>query len=137
MWRRIQNLFHSLVTYGVLSPDMLLRCRVNRKLRHRLALPQEEWFEMFWQRQSISQDVAEFVYAHIPRYSGLNVARLKPHDRLEADLCWTQVCWFDWEMDLYDDFLQCFGLDISEEFDFSQLGTIDDLIHSLNAYQTA
>lgn len=131
MWRRSQNFFHSLVAHGVLSPDVLLRCQVNRKLRHRLALAQDEWFETFWQQESISPALSEFVYYHIPHYSGLQVERLKPGDRLEADLCWTQVCWFDWEIDLYDDFLQCFGTDISEEFDFGSVKTLDDFIHCL------
>ena len=134
MWRRTQNLFHSLVTHGVLSPDILLRCQVNRKLRHRLELAQEEWFETFWKQESISPALSEFVYDHLPRYSGLHVARLKPSDRLEADLCWTQVCWFDWEMDLYDDFLRCFGKDISEEFDFGTVKTLADLMQSLACY---
>ena len=134
MWRRTQNFFHSVVAHQVLSPDVFLRCQVNRKLRHRLALEQNEWFATFWQQTSISPELAAFVYAYIPRYSGLNVARLKPGDRLEADLCWTQVCWFDWEMDLYDDFMTRFGKDISEEFDFGKVGTLDDLMHSLEWY---
>ncbi|MEM9219664.1 MAG: hypothetical protein AAGD25_35720 [Cyanobacteria bacterium P01_F01_bin.150] len=134
MWRRTQNFFHSLVTHGVLSPDLLLRCQVNCKLRNRLALAQDEWFKTFWQRESISPALSEFVYQHIPEYSGLQVARLKPTDRLEADLYWTQVCWFDWEMDLYDDVLQCFGKDISEEFDFDTVRTLDDLMQKLACY---
>ena len=137
MWRRTQNLFHSVVAHGVLSPDIFLRRQVNRKLRPRLALAQHEWFETFWQNDAISPDLVAFVYTSIPRYSGLNVARLKPGDRLEADLCWTQVCWFDWEMDLYDDFLDRFGKDISEEFDFGQLDTLDDFLHSLGHYLNA
>ena len=134
MWRRTQNLFHSFVAHGVLSPDIVLRCQVNRQLRHRLSLEANEWFETFWAKEAISPDLVAFVYSSIPRYSGLNVARLKPGDRLEADLFWTQVCWFDWEMDLYDDFLERFGKDISEEFDFGQVGTLHDLMHSLDWY---
>lgn len=134
MWRRTQNLFHSVVAHGVLSPDIVLRYQVNRKLRHRLSMEANEWFEAFWQQESISHDLVTFIYQNIPRYSGLNVARLKPGDRLEADLCWTQVCWFDWEMDLYDDFLEQFGQDISEQFEFGQVGTLQDFIHCLSDF---
>lgn len=134
MWRQIQNLCYGLGTYHVLRPDTVLRSRVNLKLQHRLALDPDEWFEAFWHQTSISPALSAFAYYHIPQYSGIQSARLKPGDRLEADLCWTQICWFDWEMDLYDDFLQCFDTDISEDFDFGTIKTVADFMDSLAWY---
>lgn len=132
MWRRLRNIFDSLRAYADLSPDLRTRQRVNQCLRDRPALSAEEWFKAFWQSQGISQSIAEFVYTHLPTYSGLDFARVRPRDRLTEDLCLPLVCWFDWNLSLCEDFLAQFGIDLSERFEPHQHMTIEDLMVFLN-----
>lgn len=134
MWHRFKNLVVSLKTYDALSPDLKVRRQVNRSLEQRPSLNCDQWFEAFYQSQGILYPVASFAYQHLAQYSGLEFGRVLPTDRLNEDLCWTQVCWFDWELSLYDDFWQHFGVDISSCLDESSLDTVTDLILFLNQY---
>ncbi|MGK7890348.1 MAG: hypothetical protein AB4042_13515 [Leptolyngbyaceae cyanobacterium] len=131
MWQRLNNCVTSVVTYGTLSPDFVLRLRINQRLWARSPLNPEQWFQRFGHQEAISQTIIWFAYQHLPRYSGLPMMYLQPSDRLELDLCWTEICWFDWELDLYDDFLHHFGKDISMTFNIGQTQTVADLMRNL------
>jgi hypothetical protein len=132
MWRKLKNLFLSFKTYDVLSPELQVRQQVNHRLSHRPALSLEEWFEAYWQPHGISLAIAQFVYLHLEQYSGLVCAKVLPIDRLEKDLHWTEVCWYDWELSLCDDFWQCFGVDLSDRLEEFHPTTIADLIWFLH-----
>ncbi|MBF2051783.1 MAG: hypothetical protein EDM05_047600 [Leptolyngbya sp. IPPAS B-1204] len=136
MWHRFKNLVVSLKTYDALSPDLKVRRQVNRMLRQRPLLSLNQWFQSFYQPLGITYTVTDFAYVHLARYSGLELGRVLPTDRLDEDLHWTQVCWFDWQLNLYDDFWQQFGVDISDCWDESALLTIKDLMAFLNACST-
>jgi hypothetical protein len=92
----------------------------------------KEWFEQVWSHHSVSQQVTDFVYDHMPAYSGLEFSRVRPADRLNEDLHLPSVCWFDWQLLLCDDFLHCFGVDLSDCFDPQILCTVEDLVNFLN-----
>jgi hypothetical protein len=128
MWRKLKNIFLSLKTYRTLSPNLQRRQSVNRFLRQRSALPQEQWYETFWRPLQISTSVIDFVYTHLPRYSGLDIARTCPSDRLEEDLYWTEVCWFDWDATLCDDIWKTFHVDIGDRLLGQTFVTVADLI---------
>jgi hypothetical protein len=132
MWHRFKNLVISLKTYNALSPDLKVRRQVNQMLRQRPVMSCDQWFESFYQPQGILYSVASFAYKRLPNYSGLEFGRVLPTDRLNEDLHWTQVCWFDWELNLYDDFGQTFGVDISGCLDEFNLETVKDLLLFLN-----
>jgi hypothetical protein len=132
MWYRLKNIFSSLRTYNSLSPDLRVRRQVNQKLRDRPALNLHDWFEAFYHAQGVPYTIATFAYTYLSQYSGLDIGRILPHDRLHEDLHWTQVCWFDWETNLCNDFYRYFGIDISDRFDPSCFLTIWDLIIFLN-----
>jgi hypothetical protein len=132
MWRKLKNIFLSFKSYHLLSPDLRMRRRVNRALRDRPTLTVDEWFESFWQPQGISKDVACFVYIQLEKYSGLKFGRVLPSDRLHEDLQWTSVCWFDWDLMLYKDFWHRFGIDISDDYEFDTLCTVEELMTFLN-----
>lgn len=132
MWRRLKNFVFSFRTYGELSPDVRVRRRVGRFLRDRPVLSADEWFEVFWQPRNISKSVADFVYTHMQSYSGLDFARVRPTDQLDKDLSLTLVCWFDWELSLCEDFLNCFGVNLCDRFDAHTLNTVEDLVVFLN-----
>ncbi|HIK54141.1 MAG TPA: hypothetical protein IGS37_03125 [Synechococcales cyanobacterium M55_K2018_004] len=132
MWQRLKNLLLSFQTYGALSPDLRVRRQVNRALRDRPSLNVEQWYVAHCQPQDIPYDVASFAYTHLEKYSGLNFARVVPSDRLDEDLQWTRVCWFDWAVSLCDDVLDEFGVDISDSFDEMSLDTVGDLLLALN-----
>lgn len=134
MWHRFKNLIFSLKTYDALSPDLELRRQINRSLRQRPALTVEQWFHSFYQPQGITYAVTTFAYEHLAQYSGLEFSRILPSDRLIEDLSWPQICWFDWEHNLYDDFWQQFGTDISDCFDESLLVTVKDVLLFLNQH---
>lgn len=134
MWNRFNNLFASLQTHGDLSPDLQLRWQVNRELRQRPVLPFETWFASFYQSHGVTHAVASFAYEHLANYSGLEFGRVLPDDRLDEDLYWTQICWFDWDLHLYEDFWQQFGIDISDSFDAATVSTVKELVILLNSY---
>ena len=132
MWQRLTNSIQSLKTYGDLSPDLRLRCRINRVLRDRPRYRLDRWYQTFWQPLGVSSEIAEFVYQQMETYSGLTFAHVLPSDRLTEDLSLPLVCWFDWESTLCDDFYDRFGVDISSSFDVCELATIQELVVFIN-----
>ncbi len=128
MWRLLKNFFNSLRTYPDLSPDLRIRQRVNRRLSDRPRLNPEDWYQKFWQSLDITRQVSDFVYCHLPQYSGLDCGRIYPSDRLQADLSLSLVCWFDWQQSLRQDFFTQFQIDLGEETDLETLTTIEDFI---------
>ncbi|MEB3360312.1 MAG: hypothetical protein VKK04_26550 [Synechococcales bacterium] len=128
MWRSIRNTFRSLASYEILSPDICRRYQVSRWLSDRPTLPLDHWYVAHWDVHQVSYDVVAFVYTYLKQYSGLPVGQLFPEDRLEADLFWTEICWFDWEWSLCDDFQENFECDISDRLNTDQLNTIRDLV---------
>jgi hypothetical protein len=134
MWHKLKNLLSNLRSYPDLRPDLRVRQQVNRALRHRPVLKQDEWFETFYKAQGIGYPVATFAYTHLEKYSGLRLGSILPSDRLEEELRWTEVCWFDWEQALCEDFHRCFNVEIDDCLDLSSLDTVEDLIRFLNRY---
>jgi hypothetical protein len=132
MWRRLKNLWLSLTTYADLSPDLALRRQVNLALQHRPAYSLDDWYERFWQPQHISRPVVEFVYRQLPQYSGLQMEKVVPGDRLCDDLHLPLICWLDWELCLCDDFAQQLGIEVNDYLDSEQLVTVADLMGWLN-----
>lgn len=132
MWRRVNNLVNSLLTYQTLSPDVRLRHHVNEWLHERPGLSCDQWFETFWKANNILQTTAEFVYYTVASYSGLHFAYVVPSDRLEENLYWTHICWFDWELTLFDDVKAQFNIDISDRFHYSSISTVSDLMQFLD-----
>jgi hypothetical protein len=135
MWQPLRNFVDSLATYGVLSPDMDERWRVNQWLRSRPCLSAQEWFIRYWSppavAESFPQPLVNFTYHQLHHYSGLDIGCVQPSDRLVEDLKFPAVCWFDWGLALCDDFYTTFGLDITDDFDETQLDTCADLVHFL------
>lgn len=135
MWQRLKNIFVSFSTYADLGPDIRMRRRVNRALRDRPPLSPHDWYQKFWQPLGVSRQVADFVYTHLPTYSGLEIARVQPTDSLTDDLQLPLVCWFDWELSLCEDFWNCFGVDVGGCFDSQQLLTVKELVVFLHQQQ--
>jgi hypothetical protein len=127
MWRLFKNFFHSLKTYPDLSPDLRMRWRVNRMLSDRPRLNPDAWHQKFWQPHQITQPLSDFVYHHLPTYSGLDCGRIYPSDRLQEDLHFALVCWFDWQESLRQDFFTQFQIDLGEEIHLEDFYTIQDL----------
>jgi hypothetical protein len=132
MWRRLKNFLLSFRSYPDLGPDLALRRKVNRALADRRALPPDAWFEAFWQTRNISQEITFFVYTQLTDYSGISFSRVIPGDRLDHDLHLTLICWFNWQLDLCEDFFQQFHVDISDRLDFHTITTVEDLVVFLN-----
>ncbi|MBW4655317.1 MAG: hypothetical protein KME20_20100 [Kaiparowitsia implicata GSE-PSE-MK54-09C] len=132
MWQRIINLIPSLEAYGLLSPDLAMRRRVNRLLGDRPVLSLDTWYERHCAPSCIAFAVAEFVYQKLPDYSGVDIGRVVPSDRLEDDLCWTDICWFDWYLALCDDFGDRFDISLSPYLEELDLETVQDLLLYLN-----
>jgi hypothetical protein len=133
MWQSVINYLHSVWTYRDLSPDKGIRLQVNVQLRHRPRLSLEAWSHLFalGTNQALNSSLLTFIYQKLPDYSGLDVGRIRPSDRLIDDLQLPLVCWFDWPNELCADFYDTFQIDISEEFDESEQETIGDLVHFL------
>lgn len=132
MWDRLKNLFFSFRTYKSLSPDFKVRQQVNRSLQHRPALNLDQWFETFYKPQGIAYPVVAFAYTHLKQYSGLEFGRVLPDDRLHEDLHWSSVCWFDWEIQLCDDFCQTFDIDLSSHLVELNPSTVAEFVLFLN-----
>lgn len=144
-WRPLNNLVKSLKTYHLLSPDPGVRQRVNQWLATRPCLSCHEWFLAYWAPPnasvSLPRPIVDFAYYRLEDYTGLQVGRIYPTDRLVDDLCFPAICWFDWGLTLCDDFYTTFGTDISDTFDETQLVTCADLMcflkHQLDAGQNS
>lgn len=136
MWQFVINYIRSLWSYQDLSPDLWRRRRINAQLRGRPKLSLQDWIRAFThgKKQVFSPHVLAFIYTHLPKYSGLDIGRIRPTDRLIEDLQLPLVCWFDWSYQLCDDFFTVFQIDISEEFDESLLETVGDLVYFLNKH---
>jgi hypothetical protein len=128
MWHRFKNFVFSLKTYEALSPDLEMRQRVSQALQSRRALNLDEWFETFFKGRGIAYPIANFVYHRFSQYSGLEFSRVLPTDRLYEDLKWTMVCWFDWEVNLCDDFYRQFRVDITDRLDELHTSTVEELV---------
>lgn len=130
---RFSNGFLALRSYNDLRPDLGLRRRINHQmLAHRPAHKGSEWYHKFWEPRGISPEVATFVYQALAKYSGLQVTKVLPTDRLCEDLKLPLVCWFDWELCLCEDFYQEFGLALDDYLDVTQFKTVADLVGFLN-----
>ena len=140
MLRWLQHLILNLRVYPVMRPDFHQRCQVNQQLKARSALSELEWHDRFSPAKAIPQEITNFVYRHLPHYSGLTFDRVLPNDCLEKDLHLTLVCWFDWQGQLCEDFWQVFQVDISDRLDWSSLNTVEDFVlflsHQLQATST-
>lgn len=134
MWQSVINYLKTLRAYRDLSPDVGIRHRVNACLEERPSLSLEDWSRLFKKSETHppSSQLLSFIYAKLPDYSGLDVGRLRPEDRLIEDLKIPLVCWFDWPNQLCDDFYETFQVDIAEEFDESLLETVAELVWFLN-----
>lgn len=134
MWQSAINYLRNLRTYQDLSPDAGIRRRINIQLCSRPSLAIAEWSGLFANQSSepVSHELLVFVYDQLPVYSGLEIGKIRPSDRLIDDLQLPLVCWFDWPHQLCCDFYEAFQVDISEEFDESLLETIGDLVWFLN-----
>ena len=132
MLHRLNNWILSLKTYRFLSPDVRIRRQINQLLRDRPSLSAHEWFETLCKPKGIHYAVAQFCYTYFQSYSGLEFSRVLLSDRLDEDLRWTQVCWFDWEMKLCNDFWQQFGIDLCDRLPGRSLSTVEELILLLN-----
>lgn len=115
MWYQLKNFIQSFKTYSVLSPDLKARRQVLHFLRKRPLLSPAEWYEIYGQSFQISLPITEFAYRYLAEYSGLEFGRVLPGDRLDEDLSWTKICWFDWQLALCDDFCEQFAIDLSDD----------------------
>lgn len=131
MWHRLKNFVQSLNTYRDLSPDLHIRQGVIRMLSDRPSLSISEWYRLLCYPIGISRPIAEFAYLRLSHYSGLPFDRVLLSDRLEADLHWTEICWYDWHYSLCEDFLQHFDIDLSDRVFDANPDTLADLLHWL------
>ncbi len=120
-----------------MSPDLQVRRRVRQQLDQRPYLIEQEWIEQYCQPEGIAVPIALFAYTHLQQYSGLEIGRVRLTDRLEADLHWSQICWFDWMFTLSQDFWQSFAIDIEELLHDSDFDTVGDLLSFLSGRWTA
>ena len=135
MWQSVINYLQSLRTYRDLSPDISIRRQVNASLQKRSKLSPEMWSGLFSEIEEddpIAPRLLIFIYTRLQDYSGLDIGRIRPSDRLIEDLQLPLVCWFDWPNQLCDDFYKTFHVDIDNEFDESLLETVGDLVCFLN-----
>lgn len=134
MWQFAINYFRSLRTYRDLSPDVGVRRRINAQISSRPSLSLEDWSQLFphLEKPMAARRLLAFVYRQLPIYSGLDVSKLRPSDRLIEDLQLPLICWYDWPNQLCCDFYETFQIEIGEEFDESLLETLKDLVLFLN-----
>ena len=140
------NLFSSMEAYADMSPDLEVRDEVNQwlQMRDRQSLSVTQWCETFSGEfasidkatkdsatESAAKSVLSFVYECFADYSGLAFSQVRPNDRLNRDLNFSLVCWFDWTLNFCDDFLTHFDLDLSDCFDEAEFVTIGEMVEFL------
>lgn len=134
MWHRLKHIVYDLRAYPYISPDLKLRRRVFQFLRQRPVLSLAEWYSKHGKPQNLSFAIIRFAYKYLGRYAGIEFGRILPSDRLEEDLCWTHICWFDWSLSLCDDFHKEFGIDLSTELPNIPTTTMSALLHFLEKH---
>ncbi|MGI8934284.1 MAG: hypothetical protein ACR2FS_09445 [Phormidesmis sp.] len=129
---QLNNWFSSVNTYADMSPDLSIRRQVNERMkaRTRRALSRSEWCQLFSTPAS-TRPVLSFIYQYFGQYSGIEFGRVRPSDRLNCDLHFPLVCWFDWSLTFCEDFFQQFNLDLSDRFDEAAFETIGELVNFL------
>lgn len=134
MMNQLSNWINSVSVYADMSPDLAIRSQVNHWLqtRTRLALSLTAWCHLF-SDQSSDREVLAFVYQRFSEYSGLEFGRVRPDDRLNADLNLALVCWHDWVITFCEDFCEQFHVDLSDYFDEDDFETIGELVAFLHA----
>jgi hypothetical protein len=130
--RRCRNWFAAWRSYADLAPDLHQRRQIRQRLQTRAAMNTQEWFQIFWQPLAVHRSVADFVYLHLSQYSGLEFARIYPSDRLNEDLSFTLVCWFNWEEHLLADISAQFAIDLTQHFEASDHRTVEEFVVALN-----
>ncbi len=128
----LSNWFSSVSTYAEMSPDLTIRKQVNQQMQGRTqrVLGAVAWGKLFC-RSDRAYPLLSFIYQRFGLYSGLEFGRVRPGDRLNDDLHFPLVCWFDWTTTFCEDFFQRFGVDLSDRFDEATFDTIDELIDFL------
>lgn len=148
MIEQLDNWLSSVSTYADMSPDLAIRTQVNLRMKAhaRPALGVSDWCQLFLDYLSSSHGAASnaafshvasgpsdtrrvlcFVYQRFGQYSGIDFSRVRPEDRLNGDLHFSLVCWFDWTINFCEDFCEQFDLDLSDRFDEDDFATIGEL----------
>lgn len=134
MWQRLKHIVDDLRAYPDLSPDLKLRRQVLQFLRQRPPLSPADWHTTYGEPLDLSFGVIKFAHEYLGKYAGIEFGRTLPEDRLEDDLCWTHICWFDWSLSLCDDFQKEFGIDLSSELPNLPTTTVGALLHFLETH---
>ena len=141
----LNNWLSSVSTYADMSPDLALRAQINLRMRAdaRSALGISDWCHLFIAPDAVADTLAFsrsafgvsdarrilcFVYQRFSQYSGLDFSRVRPEDRLNQDLHFSLVCWFDWRITFCEDFFEQFDIDLSDCFDEDEFNTITELV---------
>ncbi|MBE9062839.1 hypothetical protein [cf. Phormidesmis sp. LEGE 11477] len=128
-----------------MSPDLAIRAQINLRMKanSRPALGISDWCQLFLAPNAARQTSAFrcsasgtsdtrrvlcFVYQRFSQYSGLDFSRVRPEDRLDHDLHFALVCWFDWTITFCEEFFEQFDLDLSDRFDEDEFNTIGELV---------
>jgi len=147
MIEQLDNWLSSISTYADMSPDLAIRAQVNLRMKAqaRPALGISDWCHLFLTHLSASDSATDaaafshaagssdtrrvlcFVYQQLGQYSGIDFSRVRPNDRLNDDLHFSLVCWFDWAITFCEDFFQQFDIDLSDCFDEDEFDTIGEL----------
>lgn len=91
-----------------------------------------DWFHTYWQPLAVARPISDFVYTQLQTVSGLDLGRVQPGDRLQIDLQFTLICWFDWEVTLSEAFAESFGVMLEPDFNPDEFETVADLVLFLN-----
>jgi hypothetical protein len=111
---------------------LLDRHAVRAFLANREALPFADWHRQLWHQRNISEAASAFVYEHFGKYSGLDFARVRPEDRLAEELRFSTTTYGDWDLDLYEEFQQVFGIDLRRTPAPKDLSTVEDWLRYLD-----
>ncbi len=145
MIEQLDNWLSSVSTYADMSPDLAIRAQVNLRMKAhaRCALGVSDWCQTFLSQKAAAETLAFsrsafgasdtrrvlcFVYQHFSQYSGIDFSRVRPEDRLNDDLHFSLVCWFDWTITFCEDFFEQFDIDLSDCFDEDEFNTIGELV---------
>lgn len=74
--------------------------------------------------------MADFVYDNFSQYSGIDFGLVRPGDSLAQDLAFRTACYGDWDLDLFDDVKETFGVDI-RTCPLSEATTVSDWVRQL------
>ncbi|MCC7155588.1 MAG: hypothetical protein IT161_13515 [Bryobacterales bacterium] len=100
--RGLWQCLKSIVAFQAPDPDVV--GEVNQNLGARRQLSRTDWTNKAAEEANVPLETAEVLFEFLGR-DKLDVGRIRVDDRIREDLRLDKVLWWDWDLDLYEEYV--------------------------------